>query len=119
MLLGDWLILTGWTLLILGISGWTLLLSGVTGWTPPNTSRGRSSIRGAMSTLLRWQPDGSRPAALRVRAAQLRVDAHDLTDYVCRLADGSIGRVAIIAGTDEDWTAICVPVQRLDTPDAE
>jgi hypothetical protein len=39
----------------------------------------------------------------------LRVDAHDLTDYVCRLADGSMGRVAIISGTDEEWTAVCIP----------
>ncbi len=113
MLLGDWLILIGVTLLVVGIVGWTL----------PQTSRGleerdfadqgrgrRSSIGDSILTLLlRWHREGSHPAALHANAAELRVDAHDLTDYACRLADGSMGRVAVIAETDEEWTVVCVP----------
>ena len=113
MLLGDWLILIGATLLTVGVTGLTLL----------ETSRGsresdlarsdpgrRPGITGSIQALLlRWRPEGGRPAALRATTAGLRVDAHDLTDFVCRLADGSMGRVAIIGGTDEEWTAVCVP----------
>jgi len=113
MLLGDWLILIGVTLFIVGVTGWTL----------PETGRGpgesdfarsgrgrRPSIGDSISTLLlRWHRRGGWPAALRATAAKLRIEAHDPTDYVCRLADGSMGRVAIIAGTDEEWTAVCVP----------
>jgi hypothetical protein len=36
------------------------------------------------------------------------MDHDHLTDYVCRLADGSMGHVAIVPGTDEEWTAVCV-----------
>jgi hypothetical protein len=62
-----------------------------------------------VSLLLRWRPGSPRPAALRDPATGLGIDDHDLTDYVCRLADGSMGRVAIILGPDEEWTAVCVP----------
>ena len=113
MLLGDGLMLIGATLHTVGVTGLTLL----------ETSRGprksdfarsdrgrRPSIRGSISArLLRWRQEGGRPAALGATAAGLRIDAHDLTDFVCRLADGSMGRVAIISGTDEEWTAVCVP----------
>ena len=113
MLLGDWLILIGVTLLIVGVIGWVL----------PETGRGsrksdvasqvrwrRPGFMDAISALPhRWRPASRRPAALRATAAGLRVDAHDLTDYVCRLADGSMGHVAIIPGTDEEWTAVCLP----------
>jgi hypothetical protein len=49
----------------------------------------------------------------------LPIDAHDVTDYVCRMADGSMGRVAIIAGTDDEWMALCAQVKPLDRPDAD
>ncbi len=69
----------------------------------------RSNLRDWMLALLRRRPESHRPAARRANMAGLLVvDAHDLTDYVCRLADGSMGRVAIIAGTDEEWSAVCV-----------
>ena len=123
MLLGDWLILIGWTLAVVGVTGWTLLVLGVTGWTLPRAGRGlegrdfanqgrrrRPSLRDSISTLLlRWHREGSYRAALHANVAKLRVDAHDLTDHACRLADGSMGHVAVIAGTDEEWTVVCVP----------
>jgi hypothetical protein len=31
---------------------------------------------------------------------------HALTDYPCRLQDGSIGRVAVVLG-DGEWTLVC------------
>jgi hypothetical protein len=40
----------------------------------------------------------------RVRA-RLRPD-HSLTDYPCRLPDGSIGRVAAVL-VDGEWTLVC------------
>ena len=61
------------------------------------------------ASLLRWRPGSGWPAAPGTTAAGRRIDSHDLTDLVCRLADGSMGRVAIVPGTDEDWTAVCVP----------
>ena len=33
---------------------------------------------------------------------------HALTDYACRLQDGSIGRVAVVQA-DGDWTLVCRP----------
>ena len=62
-----------------------------------------------VSLLLRWRPESPRPAARRDPATGLGIDNHDLTDYVCRLADGSMGHVAIILGPDGEWTAVCVP----------
>lgn len=113
MLLGDWLILVGVTLFVVGVTGVTLPETrrgpGGSDFARPDRGR-RPSIRDSISNLLlRWHPEGSHPAALRANAARLLVDEHDLTDYVCSLADGSMGRVAIIAGTDEEWTAVCVP----------
>jgi hypothetical protein len=70
----------------------------------------RPSLRASIMALLRWRPASRQPAAFRDAVTGLRIDAHDLTDYVCRLADGSMGRVAIISGTDEEWTALCVQV---------
>ena len=32
---------------------------------------------------------------------------HSLTDYPCRLPDGSIGRIAVIS-QDGDWALVCV-----------
>ena len=113
MLLGDWLVLIGVTLLIVGVDGWVLLETsqGAREADLANQGRGRRpSITGAVSALLlRWRPDRGRPGVLRVTATGLRVDAHDLTDYACHLADGSTGRLAIISGTDEEWTAVCIP----------
>lgn len=112
MLLGDWLILIGAILFTVGVTGLTQLEtsrgSGESDlvWSDP----GRwPSITGSIQGLLRRRPEGGRPAALRATTAGLRIDAHDLTDFVCRLADGSMGRVAIIGGSDEEWTAVCVP----------
>jgi len=70
----------------------------------------RPSLRDSITALLRWRPASRQPAAFRDAVTGLRIEAHDLTDSVCRLADGSMGRVAIIAGTDEEWTALCVRV---------
>jgi hypothetical protein len=113
MLLGDWLILIGALLLIIGIDGWVLLETsgGPRGSDLADRGRGRRpGITDAISGLLRrWHPENDRSAALQDAVTGLRIDAHDLTDYVCRLADGSMGRVAIIGGTDEEWKAVCVP----------
>ena len=70
----------------------------------------RPSLRDSMMALLRWRPGSRQPAAFRDAVTGLRIEAHDLTDYVCRLADGSIGRVAIISGKNGEWTALCVRV---------
>ena len=37
----------------------------------------------------------------------IAIDEHELTDYVCRLADGSMGRVAI-RESDGEWIGVCV-----------
>jgi hypothetical protein len=113
MLLGDWLILIGVTLSIVGVIGWTLPDTG-RGLGKGDFARGgrwrQPRIRDSISRLLLWwYQRGDRPAVLRANATKLRIDAHDLTDYACRLADGSMGRVAIVAGTDEEWMAVCVP----------
>ena len=111
MSLGDWLTVIGVLLLIIGVDGWVLL--EMSGGPSDRVAQGRGrrpGVTDAISGLLRrWRPEGGRPAALRATAGGLRVDAHDLTDYACRLADGSMGRVAIISGTDEEWTALCIP----------
>jgi hypothetical protein len=113
MLLGDWLILIGVTLLTVGVTGLSLLemTRGSLASDLVRSDPGRRpKTRGSISAwLFRWRPTGNRPATWGATAAGLRLDAHDLTDCVCRLADGSMGRVAIIGGTDEDWTAVCVP----------
>jgi hypothetical protein len=113
MLVSDWLILIGVTLFIVGVTGWVVV---ETSRHPrerdfARSDRGeRPSITEAIMALLpRWRPQRGRPASLRATAAGRRVDAHDLTDHVCRLADGSMGRVAIIRRTDEEWTVVCVP----------
>lgn len=46
-----------------------------------------------------------RPAL--TRPAVLAADAHELTDYACRLDDGSMGRVAI-RQSEGEWIAVCV-----------
>jgi hypothetical protein len=33
-----------------------------------------------------------------------------LTDAICRLADGSRGRIAIVRESDDEWSAVCVRV---------
>ena len=112
MLLGDWLILIGVTLITIGVTGLTLLETsrGSEASDLVRSDTGRPNTGGSIRALLfRWRREGSRPATLAATAAGLRLDAHDLTDYVCRLADGSMGRVAIISGNDEEWMAVCVP----------
>jgi hypothetical protein len=111
MSLGDWLTVIGVILLIVGVDGWVLLETS--GGPSDRVAQGlprRPRVTDAVAGLLRrWRPDGRRSTALRTTADGVRVDAHDLTDYVCRLADGSMGRVAIISRTDEEWTAVCIP----------
>jgi hypothetical protein len=113
MLLGDWLILIGAILFTVGVTGLTQLEtsrgSGESDLARSDPRRRPSITRSIQALLLRWRPEGGRPAALRATTSGPRVDAHDRTDYLCRLADGSMGRVAIIGGTDEEWTAVCVP----------
>ena len=46
-----------------------------------------------------------RPAL--TRRAVLATDEHGLTDYVCRLDDGSMGRVAV-RESEGEWMAVCV-----------
>ncbi len=41
------------------------------------------------------------------RRAALAAEEHQLTDYVCRLDNGSMGRVAI-RESDGEWIAVCV-----------
>jgi hypothetical protein len=113
MLLGDWLILIGGLLFTVGATGLTLLElsrgSGASDLARSDPGR-RPGITGSIQALLfRWRAEGGQPAALRATTAGPRVDVHDLTDFACRLADGSRGRVAIVPGTDEEWTAVCVP----------
>ena len=79
---------------------------------PTSPMRRQPGIRESIVALLRWRPERVRPAALGADMVGPLVDAHDVTDYVCRLADGSMGRVAIILGADEDWTGVCVRALR-------
>ena len=113
MSLGDWLTLIGVMLLIIGVDGWVLLETSGGPWQGDRAAQGRGRRPGVPDAiaglLIRLHPGAGRSAALRATADGLRVDAHDLTDYVCRLADGSMGRLAIISGTDEEWTAVCIP----------
>jgi len=112
MLLSDGLILIGVTLLSVGVTGVTLLDTSrgplKSGVARPHPGR-PAIIRGSIQALLRWRPEGGQPAARRTSPAEPRVDARCLTGSVCRLADGSMGRVAIIGASDEEWTAVCVP----------
>ncbi len=60
--------------------------------------------RAAVAT---WVERPSLPA--RLGAATLRAvrrDRHALTSYPCRLADGKIGRTAVIV-SGGDWTLVC------------
>ncbi len=41
------------------------------------------------------------------KRATLAAQEHELTDYICRLDDGSMGRVAI-RETHGDWIGVCV-----------
>ena len=66
--------------------------------------------------LLRRRPASPQPAALWDAVTGLRIEARDVTDHVCRLADGSMGCVAIFAGIDQEWTARCVRVSPLEMP---
>lgn len=50
-----------------------------------------------------------RPAIQRAAPA-VRAGASELTASVCRLADGSMGRIAIVRKPDEMWEAVCVAV---------
>ena len=45
-------------------------------------------------------------SVLTTRAA-LAAEEHEMTDYVCRLEDGSMGRVAI-RESEGEWIAVCV-----------
>jgi hypothetical protein len=113
MLPSDWLTLIGEALLVIGVSGWALF----------ETSRGtragaalqqgrvpRPSLAGTISNRLhRWSSLGGLSAILGASGTERSVQAPELTEEVCRLADGSVGRVAIVPGTGEEWTAVCVP----------
>ena len=50
-----------------------------------------------------------RLAALRPANARQAIayEAHELTEYVCRLTDGSMGRVAMRQAEGE-WVAVCI-----------
>ena len=48
----------------------------------------------------------SLPARLRAAILARMRPEHSLTDYPCRLADGSIGRVAVVQQAGE-WTLLC------------
>ncbi len=56
--------------------------------------------------------DGRAPsgksAMARLAAAfrRSRPDDHSMTDYPCRLPDGTLGRVAVVA-QDGDWNLVC------------
>lgn len=56
------------------------------------------------------RPEADRPSPLaRVHAGLVRLarrEDHSLTDYPCRLPDGSTGRTAI-RQVDGEWTAVC------------
>jgi hypothetical protein len=38
----------------------------------------------------------------------LTAEGHELTQAACRLADGSMGRIAIVRQSAEEWAAVCV-----------
>ena len=66
--------------------------------------RDRDPLDGIVSMIAR------RLASLRsvlARRGALVYDEHELTDYVCRLEDGSMGRVAIHE-SDGEWIGVCV-----------
>lgn len=56
------------------------------------------------------RPRAARPSPLaRVHAGLARLarrEDHSLTDYPCRLPDGSVGRTAI-RQVDGEWAAVC------------
>jgi len=41
------------------------------------------------------------------KRAALAAEEHEMTDYVCRLEDGTMGRVAI-RESDGEWIGVCV-----------
>ena len=38
----------------------------------------------------------------------LTAEGHELTQAACRLGDGSMGRIAIVRPSAEEWAAVCV-----------
>jgi len=69
--------------------------------------RGEEQRHAIHRALLEGAPAGP-SLAVRLQAAiltRLRRD-HSLTDYACRLPDGSIGRVAVVQDGGE-WTLLC------------
>jgi hypothetical protein len=69
--------------------------------------RGEERRHAHHRALLEGGPSGpSLPARLRATIlARMRPD-HSLTDYPCRLPDGSIGRVAVVQQGGE-WALLC------------
>lgn len=67
-------------------------------------ARRHAHERGLRDTrVARWAL-GARLAAAFMHA--VRRDRHSLTDYQCRLADGKVGRVAVVM-SDGEWTLVC------------
>jgi len=59
--------------------------------------------------LARTKPSASGPSVLARLAGAFRkgvADEHSLTDYPCRLPDGTMGRVAVV-GQGGDWSLVC------------
>ncbi len=76
----------------------------------------------ALKESARWTPEPRRRDAMKDRITALRgrrepqfdlppsptADGHELTQAICRLGDGSMGRIAIVRQSAEEWTAVCV-----------
>ena len=64
--------------------------------------RRRDAINDRITSLLgRRRPQIALPLSLSA-------EGHELTQAVCRLGDGSMGRIAIVRQSTEEWAAVCV-----------
>ncbi len=62
----------------------------------------RVAIKGRITALRgRRRPQMGLPLSLTP-------DGHELTQATCRLGDGSMGRIAIVRQSAEEWAAVCV-----------
>lgn len=66
--------------------------------------RSHERVDGTSNRVVRWLTS-LRPAI--TRRAVLAADEHGLTDYACRLDDGTMGRVAV-RESEGEWIAFCV-----------
>ncbi len=80
------------------------LANGITSDRHRGEARRHAHERGMRDARVDRWPLGARLAAALMHA--LRRNRHSLTDYECRLADGKVGRVAVVM-SDGEWTLVC------------